>query len=74
MSRYYIPVAQRKIEDWRHTVNKLDEISKFRKLMKMSKVVQKERECLSCSNRFISESSNNRMCHVCRKWRHENIR
>lgn len=74
MGKYYIPVAQRKIEEWRHTENKLTEISKFRKVMRMSQVIQKQRSCLGCDVSFVSESSGNRLCHSCRKWKHENIR
>jgi tRNA(Ile2) C34 agmatinyltransferase TiaS len=49
-----------------HTENHLENINEMRRLNEMQVLEQKEKKCLKCNAKFLSEGSHNRMCPSCR--------
>jgi len=43
----------------------LREVNSTREFFSLRKIVQKERECLKCNEKFISSGINNRLCDLC---------
>lgn len=63
--RRYYPRVRTDMLDF-YGVNNLTEVNRTRRIHGLPEVKPKERECLRCDKKFLSENGGHRMCSHCR--------